>query len=80
MRRSILRQGPQTPQSQFDLYTMEIEYDDQSFRGGETQRITFDPGADILPVFSPDGKQLMWTSNRTEDKSSQLWIADWLRD
>lgn len=78
--RADYSQGPQTPQSQFDLYTMDIEYDDQSFRGGETKRITFDPGADILPVFSPDGKQLMWTSNRTEDKSSQLWIADWSRD
>jgi hypothetical protein len=59
---------------------MEIEYDDHSFRGGETRRITFDPAADILPVFSPDGKQLMWTSTRTQDNSSQLWIADWLRD
>ena len=30
----------------------------------------------LLPVFSPDGQQLMWTSTRTEDHSSQLWIAD----
>ena len=34
------------------------------------------PTADVLPVFSPDGKKLMWTSNRTLDHSSQLWIGD----
>ena len=27
----------------------------------------------------PDGTKLMWTSTRTADGSSQLWIADWLR-
>ena len=39
-------------------------------------RITDNPAADVLPVFSPDGKKLMWTSNRTADHSSQLFIAD----
>ena len=34
------------------------------------------PGGDVLPVFSPDGKQLMWTSTRTADHQSQLFIAD----
>jgi Tol biopolymer transport system component len=43
---------------------------------GPITRITDDPAADVLPVFSPDGKQLMWTSNRTADHSSQLFIAD----
>lgn len=70
--------GPQG--ANFDLYTMEIDYDAQDFRGGQTTRITFDPKADVLPVFSPDGKKLMWTSSRTQDGSSQLWIADWLRE
>ena len=28
-------------------------------------------------VFSPDGKQLMWTSNRTENGKSQLFIGRW---
>ncbi|MCA9228530.1 MAG: PD40 domain-containing protein, partial [Planctomycetales bacterium] len=32
--------------------------------------------ADVLPVFSPDGSKLMWTSTRTDDHSSQLFIAD----
>ncbi|MFG0332485.1 MAG: DPP IV N-terminal domain-containing protein [Maioricimonas sp. JB049] len=64
----------------FDLYTMDIETDETSFRGGRMQRITFHEKADVLPVFSPDGSKLMWTSSRGEDGSSQLWIADWLRN
>jgi Tol biopolymer transport system component len=39
-------------------------------------RITFAPGADVLPVFSPDYKQLMWTSTRDGRQSAQLYIAD----
>jgi hypothetical protein len=35
--------------------------------------------SDVLPVFSPDGRKLMWTSTRTADSSSQLFLADWLR-
>lgn len=48
-----------------------------------TRRVTFADGADVLPVFSPDGKYMMWTSQRgpkldSEEKpSSQLWIASW---
>ena len=45
----------------------------------EVQRITTHAKADVLPVFSPDGTKLMWTSSRTTDGTSQLWIADWLR-
>ena len=34
-------------------------------------------GFDGLPIFSPDGKRLMWTSSgRTSDKKSQLFLAD----
>ena len=44
---------------------------------GTEERITFREGFDGLPVFSPDGKKLMWTSSgRTADKKSQLFIAD----
>ncbi|MEZ6057067.1 MAG: DPP IV N-terminal domain-containing protein [Planctomycetaceae bacterium] len=63
----------------FDLYTMEITSTATTFEGGAATRITYHEKADVLPVFSPDGKKLMWTSSRTEDGSSQLWIADWLR-
>ena len=34
--------------------------------------------ADVLPVFSPDGSKLMWTSTRTPDRSSQLFLADFV--
>src|SRR4030095_5651310 len=40
-------------------------------------RITTTDGFDGLPVFSPDGKQLAWTTNRTPQKVSQIFIADW---
>ncbi len=38
--------------------------------------LTDHPKADVLPVFSPDGKRLMWTAKRSADGSSQLFIAD----
>jgi Tol biopolymer transport system component len=63
----------------YDLYTMDIQYDDATFKGGPVTRVTDHKGTDILPVFSPDGKKLMWTSTRTPDGTSQLWIANWLR-
>lgn len=46
-------------------------------------RITNALGADVLPVFSPDGKWMMWTAQRGDlvagetKPSSQLWIARW---
>lgn len=40
-------------------------------------RVTHTKGFDGLPVFTPDGKQLAWTSNRTAAKQSQIFIADW---
>lgn len=43
----------------------------------EPLRVTFTDGFDSLPVFSPDGKKLCWTSNRTGDNKSQLFLADW---
>src|SRR5206468_4507269 len=45
--------------------------------GREPVRVTFTDGFDGLPVFSPDGKKLCWTSNRTADGKSQLFLADW---
>lgn len=40
-------------------------------------RVTFTNGFDGLPVFSPDGKKLCWTSGRTSDGKAQLFLADW---
>ena len=56
----------------YDLWLLNVET-------GKTTRITFAPGADVLPVFSPDGKKLMWTSTRDGRlPGAQLFIADFL--
>ncbi|MDB5349387.1 MAG: tolB 4 [Planctomycetota bacterium] len=58
----------------YELYLMDVET-------GREERITFHDGFDGLPVFSPDGKRLMWTSSgRTDDKKSQLFIADFVME
>ena len=50
-------------------------------KGSTPVRLTHASGADVLPVFSPDGRYLMWTAQRGpmaegEDRpSSQMWIA-----
>jgi TolB protein len=69
--------GPQG--ANFDLWLMDIEMTPTSFKGGKITRITDHKAADVLPVFSPDGRQMMWTSNRGADGTSQLWIGDWKR-
>ncbi len=43
----------------------------------EPVRVTHTDGFDGLPVFSPDGKKLCWTSGRTADGKSQLFLANW---
>jgi Tol biopolymer transport system component len=53
----------------YDLYWMDVD-------GGKKVRLTYAPGADVLPVFSPDGKRLMWTSTRDGRRPAQLYIAD----
>jgi len=60
----------------YDLWLMKYEVKEGKFVAGKTVRVTDHASADVLPVFSPDGKKLMWTSTRTKDGSSQLWIGD----
>ncbi len=55
----------------YDLYWMNLET-------GQRVRLTFAPGADVLPVFSPDGRRLMWTSTRDGRRPAQLYIADFV--
>lgn len=43
----------------------------------EPVRVTYTDKFDGLPVFSPDGKKLVWTSSRCTDGKTQLFIADW---
>lgn len=53
----------------YDLYMMTPD-------GKNSTRITFDAAFDGLPVFSPDGKKLMWTSKRNGLDEPQIFIAD----
>jgi TolB protein len=55
----------------YDLYWMNIET-------GTKTRLSFAPGADVLPVFSPDYAKVMWTSNRDGRSPTQLYMADFV--
>jgi len=57
--------------SNFELYLVDAE------GAKEPVRITTRDGFDGLPVFSPDGQRLAWTSNRTPQGNSQIFLADW---
>jgi TolB protein len=65
-----------TKRPNYDLWLMRYEIKDGAFVPGPIERVTDHAGADVLPVFSPDGTKLMWTASRDEGHSSQLWIAD----
>jgi len=43
----------------------------------EPVRITYSDGFDGLPVPSPDGKQLAWTSSRGGGREGQIFLAQW---
>jgi TolB protein len=57
----------------YDLYWLRAD----AKSAAKAVRLTYFPGADVLPVFSSDGAQVMWTSTRGGD--SQLWMADFVR-
>ena len=42
---------------------------------GQRRRVTEAQGADVLPVFSPDGKWMLWTGQRNDGKVSQLFVG-----
>jgi len=52
----------------YELYLMNDD-------GTNKTRITYKEGPDVLPVFSPDGQYLMWTTRRTADNTTQLFLA-----
>ena len=60
----------------YDLWLARYQVEGGKLSIDPPRRVTDHPAADVLPVFSPDGAHLMWTSNRTPDHSSQLFIAD----
>ncbi|HEX4684229.1 MAG TPA: amidohydrolase family protein, partial [Gemmatimonadaceae bacterium] len=50
-----------------DLYTMPMS-------GGKATRVTSGQGYDAMPHYSPDGKSIVFVSDRSQ--SDNLWIAD----
>jgi TolB protein len=63
--------GDPTKRPNYDLYWMNVDT-------GKKVRLTYAPGADVLPAFSADGKKLMWTSTRDGRQPSQLYLADFV--
>jgi len=57
----------------FEIYIVDMEGRQQPVR------VTFTDGFDGLPVPSPDGTKLSWTSNRgaVGGDGAQIYIADW---
>lgn len=55
----------------FELYLVDVKGEK------EPVRVTHTTGFDGLPTFSPDGRTLSWTSNRTPGGQSQIFLANW---
>ena len=55
----------------FELYLVDAKGE------REPVRVTHTDGFDGLPVFSPDGQKLAWTSGRTAGGQSQIFLAGW---
>lgn len=65
----------------YECFVVEAPGPSDSSKQLRHRRITYANGADVLPVFSDDGKYMMWTAQRGplaegETKpSSQVWVA-----
>jgi TolB protein len=56
----------------FELYLINLD-------GTGLERLTYNTVFDSFPMFSPDGKKLVWASNRNPQKphETDIFIADW---
>jgi Tol biopolymer transport system component len=55
----------------FELFVVDID------GRREPVRVTYSDGFDGLPVPSPDGTQLAWTSNRGGGREGQIFLSQW---
>jgi Tol biopolymer transport system component len=65
--------NPTGPQAQnFDLFLVNLD-------GTGLEQVTTSPEFDGFPQFSPDGRQLVWASNRHDAKphETNIFIAEW---
>ncbi len=65
--------GPRRRQPNFDLALINLD-------GTGLERVTFNGSFDGFPMFSPDGKKLVFASNRNAAKEgdTNVFIADWI--
>ena len=56
----------------FNLYVVNLD-------GTGLQQVTHDPVFDAFPMFSFDGKKLIWSSNRNNKgtRDTNLFVAEW---
>jgi eukaryotic-like serine/threonine-protein kinase len=52
-----------------DIYTYDVD-------SGEAKRLTFDPAIDSMPIWSPDGKRLVFSDNRESNFDLYLKNSD----
>jgi Tol biopolymer transport system component len=76
-RRLIFSSNHRTPRGpaaqNFDLYLVNLD-------GTGLEQVTTSPLFDGFPMFSPDGRHLVWASNRHYAKPGEtnIFIADWI--
>jgi hypothetical protein len=49
--------------------------------GGVAEKISRDKGFDAFPMFSPDGRRIVFCSNRNNGgtRDTNIFIADWVK-
>ncbi|HET6431766.1 hypothetical protein, partial [Dyella sp.] len=64
----------------FDVYRVEIDPKTNEPKAGAPERITTNPSFDGFPMFSPDGKKIVFASNRNGavEGETNVFIADWV--
>jgi TolB protein len=67
--RALLKQGLIRP-TRLDIYAMSVD-------GTNVRQITNNRAANFCPLFTPDGKRIMWSSNVGDPKGREfdLWMA-----
>ena len=69
----IFSSNPASGGRTFNLYMVNMD-------GTGLEQITYDPTFDAFPMFSYDGKKLMFSSNRFNGgtRETNVFIADWV--